>query len=124
MRRWFEMYTNPSQTEWAYYSAEIGDEVERIWIGMPPKLQLVEWLNHASNIYVKWGTFSEGANPDFECGSGETFPNPDNNFIIEQNWVLATSILLLPIPNSFNLKLTEQSPTKPHSDSIDPDFPP
>jgi hypothetical protein len=124
MRRWFEMYTDPSQTFWAYSPGQIGDNVQRIWIGMPPKLQAVEWINHATQIYIKWAVASPGANPNYVCGSGETFPNPDYNFQVVANYVRADSILFLPIPNSFNIKLFEQSATRPHSDSIDPNQPP
>lgn len=118
------MYTDPSTTTWAYYPAEIGDDVQRIWIGMPPKLQLVEWLNHASVLYVKWAEASPGSNPDFVCGDGGTFPNPDKDFNVIQNWVRADSTVRLSIPSVSNLALFKESALRPKSDSIDPNSPP
>ena len=119
------MWIDPSATHWAYHQWQIGGEATRLWLGMPQKQQAVNWLNVASGMFVKWGVYNPGANPPAEStGAGQFFPSPDQDYTIVQNFTLGNSVLITALPTTANINFLASSLTKPHSDSIDPDYPP
>jgi len=116
MRRWMEMYTDPSNTVWYYNRAQAGVNAGVFWHGMPGKQQMILWHNYAAMLYAKLAVYSPGANPDPP-------DNPDRDYQIIQNFVRYDSVLFTAIYPTLNLTLFNSTNTKPLGDWADPTRP-